>query len=180
MSQNSNMDMPTDNSEHPLLAAFSRMHKQLMATAQKILSNSDDAEDALQDAFVRLWSSTSIFKSEQDASAMLHVTTKHISLNTVRNRKQNIDIDSYTSSKELSTFSSEEIYTKKETFSAVEKIINQNLTPLQQKIIQLREYEGRSFEDIANTLDMQPAAVRMQLSRARKTIRECYQKYSND
>ena len=78
--------MPTDNSEHPLLSAFKRMHKQLMATAQKILTSSDDAEDALQDAFVKLWTSTSIFKSEQDASAMLHVATKRISLNAVRNR----------------------------------------------------------------------------------------------
>jgi RNA polymerase sigma-70 factor (ECF subfamily) len=109
---------------------------------------------------------------------MLHVATKHISLNTVRNRKSNVDIDSHPSSKELSTFSSEEIYTKKETFSIVERIINQELTPLQQKIIQLREYEGKSFEEIACDLGMQPAAVRMQLSRARKTIRECYRKYS--
>lgn len=172
------MDMPTDNSEHPLLSAFKRMHKQLMATAQKILTSSDDAEDALQDAFVKLWTSTSIFKSEQDASAMLHVATKRISLNAVRNRKSNVDIDSHAPSKEIATSSSEEIYTKQETFSIVERIINRELTPLQQKIIQLREYEGKSFEEIACDLGMQPAAVRMQLSRARKTIRECYRKYS--
>jgi DNA-directed RNA polymerase specialized sigma24 family protein len=34
-----------------------------------------------------------------------------------------------------------------------------------------KEYGGRKLEDIAIELKMEPAAVRMQLSRARKTLR---------
>ena len=43
-----------------------------------------------------------------------------------------------------------------------------------QKIISAREYDGKSIEEIASDLNMQPAAVRMQLSRARNKIREIY------
>ena len=61
-----------------------------------------------------------------------------------------------------------------EMIKDVEKIIRTELTPLQQQIIEEREYKGRDIEEIAKRLDMQPTAVRMQLSRARKKIREIY------
>ena len=44
----------------------------------------------------------------------------------------------------------------------------------------MRELEGMSFEAIAETLEMQPAAVRVALSRARQTIRNVYLKTRND
>ena len=57
----------------------------------------------------------------------------------------------------------------------VEKIINQ--LPDQQKIIiQLREIEQLEFAEIAKILEMNEPAIRVNLSRARKTIRENYEK----
>ena len=56
----------------------------------------------------------------------------------------------------------------------VQRIIAQNLSPQQRRVLDLREVQGLSFEAIAEMLSMQPAAVRMTLSRARKTIREIY------
>lgn len=45
--------------------------------------------------------------------------------------------------------------------------------PNQQKIIvQLRDIEDYDFEEIAKMLDMNETAIRVALSRARKTIRE--------
>jgi RNA polymerase sigma-70 factor (ECF subfamily) len=45
--------------------------------------------------------------------------------------------------------------------------------PEQQKIIiQLRDIEQYEFDEIAEMLDMQPTAIRVSLSRARKTIKE--------
>jgi len=61
----------------------------------------------------------------------------------------------------------------------VEELIDHQLSPVQRSILKKKEYEGQSIDEIAKELDMQQAAVRMQLSRARKTIRECYQKRHN-
>ena len=45
--------------------------------------------------------------------------------------------------------------------------------PEQQKLVlQLRDVEEYDFEEIAEMLDMQPTAIRVALSRARKTVRE--------
>ena len=68
----------------------------------------------------------------------------------------------------------EERIVKEELYQEVEEIINRKLTQVQQQILREKEYEGKSMEEIAQALGMQPAAVRMQLSRARKIIRECY------
>ena len=57
-------------------------------------------------------------------------------------------------------------------FRKVEASLDRDITLLQKKVIQLHEYEGLSFEEIAKELGMQPAAVRMQASRARKVLRD--------
>ena len=61
-------------------------------------------------------------------------------------------------------------------FNEVEAIIEKELTPLQKQILESREYKGEPLESIAERLGMQQTAVRMQLSRARKKIRECYRR----
>ena len=53
----------------------------------------------------------------------------------------------------------------------VQKIMEE--LPEQQKLVlQLRDVEAYDFEEIATMLDMKPTAVRVALSRARKTVRE--------
>ena len=58
----------------------------------------------------------------------------------------------------------------------VKTLIESQLTPIQQEILQRRDYNGEEYASIAEDLGMQETAVRMQLSRARKTIRETYRK----
>lgn len=72
--------------------------------------------------------------------------------------------------------SAAEVLEKEEQFRMVERIIESRLTPLQKQILHMKEYEGKKYNEIAGILGMQEAAVRMQLSRARKEIRECYLK----
>lgn len=85
-----------------------------------------------------------------------------------------VELDAERDSKPSETI--EERLAKEELFLEVEEIINRQLSPMQRQILREKEYEGKSIEEIADVLQMQPTAVRMQLSRARKTIRECYQK----
>ena len=49
--------------------------------------------------------------------------------------------------------------------------IKTELTDIQRYILEEKEYGGRTLDDIARELGMEAAAVRMQLSRARKTLR---------
>jgi RNA polymerase sigma-70 factor (ECF subfamily) len=58
----------------------------------------------------------------------------------------------------------------KDSLDWVEKVINQ-LPEQQRMIIQMRDIEQYEFEEIAKILDMNETAIRVALSRGRKTIR---------
>ena len=59
----------------------------------------------------------------------------------------------------------------RDSVSWVERIM-QDLPEQQRMVLQLRDVEAYEFEEIAEVMQMQPAAVRVALSRARKTVRE--------
>jgi len=65
-----------------------------------------------------------------------------------------------------------------DSLSWVEKIIN-DLPEQQRLIVQMRDVEQYEFEEIAKMLEMNETAVRVALSRARKTIREIMTKTHN-
>ena len=61
---------------------------------------------------------------------------------------------------------------KERAYDELRRKIDSELTSTQKFILEEKEYGGRTLEDIARELKMDPAAVRMQLSRARKTLRD--------
>ena len=129
-----------------------------------MLSDADAAEDALQDAFVRLWGRYQV-RSEKEAEALLTRTVRNVSIDSLRKRK----------TVPLAGDLPEEAEENREAlFRRVEEMVDTELTDLQKLIVRRHEYESVTLEKIAEELGMQPPAVRMQLSRARKIIREHY------
>ena len=155
------------------LSAFQRVRKRLQIVSRKILGNQDEADDALQEAFCRLWPKRDSFANEDDAAAVATTTVKNLSIDVLRSRKH----FSASSVEELSDVLQEQSQydgTAEEKFKKIEGIIKAKLTPIQQEIMKRRDYNGEEFASIANDLEMQQTAVRMQLSRARKLVRDCY------
>lgn len=151
------------------------MRKGFLRLASRFLPNEEDASDALQDAFCRLWPKRNQIHSSQEAEALAVTTIRNLCIDQIRKEKMDVvELNAERDSKPSETI--EERLAKEELFLEVEEIINRQLSPMQRQILREKEYEGKSIEEIADGLQMQPTAVRMQLSRARKTIRECYQK----
>ena len=129
------------------------------------------AEDALQEAFCRLWGRKYKAASLKEAVGLLSRTGR------------NIEIDEYRKARSKRKVSVEDVRIEdgsaatmeKETlFRKVEASLESELTELQKEIIRMHEYHDMTFEEIAEELGMQPAAVRMQASRARKTLRNLF------
>ena len=147
-----------------LTETYQRIRQRLKAGAGKMLSDADAAEDALQDAFVRLWGRYQV-RSEKEAEALLTRTVRNVSIDSLRKQK----------TVPLAGDLPEEAEENREAlFRRVEEMVDTELTDLQKLIVRRHEYESVTLEKIAEELGMQPPAVRMQLSRARKTIREQY------
>ena len=161
--------------EEFLVTTFTEMRKGFLRLASRFLPNEEDASDALQDAFCRLWPKRNQIHSSQEAEALAVTTIRNLCIDQIRKEKMDVvELDAERDSKPSETI--EERLAKEELFLEVEEIINRQLSPMQRQILREKEYEGKSIEEIADGLQMQPTAVRMQLSRARKIIRECYKK----
>ena len=57
-----------------LVAAFEQLHLRLKRLAATITGNEEDAEDTLQDAFLKLWSSKRDIASTDEAAALMTTT----------------------------------------------------------------------------------------------------------
>ncbi len=174
------MSANTSPKPSPLLSAFSRLTRRLRGVASSILGSEADAEDALQDAFVRLWPQHDKIATEAEAEGKLTLTVRHLSIDRLR-RRQTTHMEPL--DEELDVPPDEEANEAEERerrFRQVQSIIERELSPVAREILHRHEYEGQDFDTIAAALDMQPAAVRMQLSRARKTIRMCYLKLQEE
>lgn len=160
--------------QEPLLSAFTRLRDNLLSMLRRILQNEDDASDAIQEAFCRLWPLRSKVKDEQEASALTVTTTRHICIDRVRQKSRFTEYDP--ESNEIQEETDNDNEQVQELFLTVKRLIDRELTENQRLILELRDFRGFEIDEIARQLNMQPTAVRMNLSRARKTIREQYKK----
>lgn len=162
-----------------LTSAFRRMRGRLVALAQGITGNRMEAEDAVQDAFCRMWERHPGLSDTSVAAAMLTTTTRHTSIDILRRRVPTEDIDGHPEAGrdcELPEPERRERQSEAELrWRRVEVLIRDTLSPEQQHILRRRDYEGTDFETIADELGMQPDTVRVNLSRARRKILQLYQ-----
>ena len=130
-------------------------------------------EDALQEAFVKLWGRYSP-ASGKEAEALLNRTMRNTSVDMYRRSRRTVPIESLSGDRAAQEEVGTDTQTRETIFLKVEELVQRDLSDTQQYIIYRHEYEGASLETIARELGMQAPAVRMQLSRARKTIRDRY------
>lgn len=138
--------------------------------AKRLLISTEEAEDATQEILVKLWSKNESLVAINNVEAFAMTMTKNYCLDQLKSRRAgNVKIshDNFTDK----SARLDKILEDGDSLNWVEKIINQ--LPEQQKlIIQMRDIEQYEFEEIAKILEMNETAIRVALSRARKTIKE--------
>ena len=169
-------------SNDTLTSAFMRIRHRLQRIATGILGDSAEAEDALQDAFCRLWTHRDRIGSSSEAEALSVTTVHNVCIDAYRKHSHSptVSLDENRDSIDCADDDNSEASRRELLIRNVERIINHRLTDKQQSIVRMRELDGMSYEAIAESLDMQPAAVRVALSRARQTIRDVYLTTRND
>lgn len=152
-------------SQDYLTNAFIRLRQRLRVISGRVIADPAGAEDVLQDSFVRLWRKQYSLQSEKEAEALLTRTVRNASLNEKRRRRGvPLETDIVDESPDAAE--------KERAYDELRRKIDSELTSTQKYILEEKEYGGRTLEDIARELKMEPAAVRMQLSRARKKLKD--------
>lgn len=136
--------------------------------------HSDDEEDALQDAFCRLWVRRDVVSSQSEAEGFLTVTARNLTVDSHRRMQAHPETDIENANR----FESDdgEADSRKEQFLEIRSLIEQNLSQRDREILLHRDRDGWEFDEIASFYEISESNARMIVSRSRKTIRELYLK----
>lgn len=141
----------------------------LYRLAKRILVSKDEADDAVQEVFLKLWKGKENIGNYKNPEAFAITMTKNYCLDRLKS-KQASNLKIVHSNYQTS----ENIEKKIEANDGVEIVFKiMETLPEQQKIVlQLRDVEQFEFSEIAKMLDSNETAIRVALSRARKTVRD--------
>lgn len=154
-----------------------RIKGRLQMTARRIVSD-EAVDDALQDAFVRLWSRRSDFDSATAVEGVAVTTVRNICIDTLRRDavRRHDDIDDNPSVAAVTEDSGDDTQERRELYGEVTGLIDKELSERDRRILYLRDRDGWEMDDIALEMGISEANVRVILSRSRKIIRQIYLK----
>lgn len=142
----------------------------LYRLAKRLLVSREEAEDATQEILMKLWSKNENIGNYNNVEAFAMTMTKNFCLDRLKS-KQAGNLKLVHSNYGDDTTSLQKQVEVRDSLGWVEKIMEE--LPEQQKmVLQLRDIEEYDFDEIGELLDMKPTAIRVALSRARKTVRE--------
>lgn len=138
--------------------------------AKRMLEQTEEAEDMVQEVFIRLWKNREKLDEYRSLEALAMITTKNLCLDKIKVRK--FPVESWNDQRQfIETIPSETPPDHSDLIFGIKAAMN-SLPEQVRLIVHLRDIEGYEFDQIAEILGMKENAVRVSLSRARKRIRE--------
>jgi RNA polymerase sigma-70 factor (ECF subfamily) len=145
------------------------LRQKLFMMACKYMPNKEDAEDAVQETLLRLWSIREQLDTVSNPGAFAMQITKNICIDRLRTQKEQTKIDDFClEASDETPYSTTE---RNDTLAIIQQII-ESLPELQRCIIRMRDIEGYELNEIAGITGTQVSAVTVNLSRARKKVRD--------
>lgn len=170
----------------------SRYQARLVSVLHSLIGRRDQAEDLAQDVFLRLFRARKRYEPGAKFSTYLFTIANNVASNwrrTMARRKEvqvkqdaNSSRENFTldkMAKEASALMPARILDNVES-SEVVMLAIQSLNERQRMAVLLCKFEGMSYAEIGETMELTPQAVKSLLSRARGNLREALTPYLSD
>ena len=154
-------------------AIYRRHHHRVRAVCYRILGNSSDVEEAVQETFLRCYRALGRFNGQYQLGAWLSRIAANVAVDQLRHRART---PSTTPVESVTEFESVEpqpdglVTDQIQMHDALEDI-----QPLHARALVLRALQGLSHEEMANELKLTPQQVKSLLHRARNSFRRAWQ-----
>lgn len=160
-------------------AAFEELirqyEKKVYTLCFRMCGNSEDAEEAAQDAFLALWRGIDRFRQESSLSTWIYRLATNACIDTLRRRKKqsgSVSLDD----EELFVDAVDTSPQPQETVEhrETQKLLQEGLSALPEeyrKVLILREIEGLSYTEIAESASITLGTVKSRISRGRSLLR---------
>jgi len=151
-------------------AAFTEQRRRLMGVSYRILGSIADAEDVVQDAWLR-WSSTDTTKVENPEAFLTTIVTR-LSLDRLRALKARREVYSgpWLPEPVAADVGPEAAAELADSLSMALLVVLETLSPLERAAFVLREVFAEPYEVVAEILGRDQAAVRQLVHRARQHV----------
>jgi RNA polymerase sigma-70 factor, ECF subfamily len=158
----------------------------LFQLVYRMTGNEQDAEDVVQETFLRAYKQLNRFESRAGFDTWLHRIGANCSLDLLRKRKrqdEQVDAVQLKSEEPIPTLSSyapppdDQVY----HLEVQQKIlaVMEQLTPMERTAFVLRHFEGRSIEEIGRALGTGPSATKQSIFRAVQKMRRALEPVLN-
>ena len=150
------------------------MNQKLFRYAYRFLEDRDEAQDAVQEVFVKLWRMRDKMNEVNNIEAFAVRITRNHCLDVIKTRHTvSLDVNDYFKDRIADTRDPQEQLEQSDAMKELGRIM-QELPEPQRSVIRMRDIEGYSNEEVGEILGLTPGNVRVVLSRARKKIRESF------
>lgn len=163
--------------------------KRLVMVLEHLIADRTQAEDLAQDVFLRVYRARERYVPTAKFSTWLYTITHNVASNAIRksSRRKEVNLTSSPSgslpvnslatiAKDKSNLMPARLAAQKEMADMIHEAI-QLLGPRQRMAMLLSKYEGMSYNEIAEAMELTQQAVKSLLSRARGNLRESLDPY---
>lgn len=145
--------------------------------AKRLLVSKDEAEDATQELYFKLWKNKSKIENYDNVESYAMMMIKNYCLDQLKSKRASNLTLVHSNYKDESSSLQKNIEFR-DSAGIIKKMMN-DLPEKQRIIVQLRDVENYDYHEIGEILDMESTAIRVALSRARKTLRMNFLKQQN-
>lgn len=158
--------MSLEEYTHMIMPFKNKLYRQSL----RILGNMAEAEDVVQEVLIKLWKNKDELEKYNSVEALCMRMTRNLSIDKLRSKHKRVEaLPEYADfeSKDSSPYRKAEL---KDTVDQVKKMVAQ-LPEKQRLVFQLRDMDGLTYQEIADTLEISMQQVKVYIFRARKKIR---------
>ena len=150
----------------------SSYHRRLFRFALHYLGNVNDAEDAVQDAYLKLWNQRENLEKVENLESYCLATVRRVCLDRLRANRldTSTDVDDPTAMG-IPAISTDAAIDARDEVALLHQVID-TLPQAQRTAITMRDLDDCSMEDIERATGYSAVNIRSLLCRGRKTIRE--------
>jgi len=147
------------------------LQRKLYSYSLRLLGNPEDAKDAVQEVFIKLWKRRETLEEYRSLEAFSMRVTRNLCLDRLKAKKPEYIEEKTLHLVRTSESTPAELLEIKETDVRVKEIISA-LPENQRSVIHLRDIEGYEYKEMGEILNMDLNNIRVLLSRARKAVRK--------
>ena len=155
------------------LSEYGRMFK----AAYILLGDEDEAKDAVQDVFARLWDGTTPLREESQRTFLL-TCVRNRCLNIIAQRRQNNEFhglrEGLTRRPEGESQFVDSERDDEELIADINRYVEERLTPQTGRIIKMHYNEEQSYKDISKELGISLSAVNKHIVQGLRKLRSTF------